>query len=74
MIKGILNVAGPFGPKEIAAVEERFSTLLGDRVLLDVREDKELIGGFMAMIGGKVYDATILAHLKDIRRYLLDKE
>lgn len=74
MIKGILYVAGPFGTEDITRVEEYFSKMLGDKVVLDVKKDDKLIGGFMAMVGGKVYDASILAHVKDMQRYMLDKE
>lgn len=74
MKKGILYVAGPFGQADVCGIEERFSKMLGDKVVFDIKKNDELIGGFMAMVDGKVYDASILAQMKDIQRYMLDKE
>ncbi|MEA4919566.1 MAG: F0F1 ATP synthase subunit delta [Clostridiaceae bacterium] len=74
MKKGILYVAGPFGQADACGIEERFSKMLGDKVVFDIKKNDELIGGFMAMVDGKVYDASILAQMKDIQRYMLDKE
>lgn len=74
MKKGILYVAGPFEQADVSAIEERFSKMLGNQVVFDVKKNDKLIGGFMAMVDGKVYDASILAQIKDIQRYMLDKE
>ncbi|NLT58895.1 MAG: hypothetical protein GXX99_08045 [Clostridiales bacterium] len=74
MINGVLYVAGPFEPGDIGQIERHFSALLGDQVTLKVRRDEALIGGFMAMVGGKVYDASFLANVRDIKRHMLDKE
>jgi F0F1-type ATP synthase delta subunit len=74
MIKGNLYIAGPFDDTEIRKIEAHFTEMLGDQVVLNVRKDDKLIGGFMATVDGKVYDASILARIKDIQRYMLDKE
>lgn len=74
MIKGNLYIAGPFDDAEVRKIETHFTEMLGDQVVLNVRKDDKLIGGFMATVDGKVYDASILARIKDIQRYMLDKE
>ena len=73
-LKGMLYVAGPFDQPEIDKVTEHFTRLLGQPVAFEVKRDENLIGGFLAMVDGKVYDSRIAVQLKDLGRYMLDKE
>lgn len=73
-LKGMLYVAGPFDQTEIDKVTEHFTRLLGQPVAFEVKRDEKLIGGFLAMVDGKVYDSSIAVQLKDLGRYMLDKE
>jgi len=69
-LKGTLTVAGPFGREQLDALQARFAELLGEEVVLEVRRDEGLIGGFVALIGGKVYDASVASRIRDVQRYL----
>ena len=74
MIKGNLYIAGPFDDAEKGKIEAHFTKMLGEQVVLNIKKDSKLIGGFLATVDGKVYDASMLARMKDIQRYMLDKE
>ena len=71
---GKLLIAGPFDKPEIDKVTEHFTRLLGQPVTFEVKRDESLIGGFLAMVDGRVYDSSIAVQLKEMSRYMLDKE
>ncbi len=74
MHKGELYIAGPYDDKLIGNIEAQFSRLLGGEVTFDVQRDERLIGGFLAMVDGKVYDSSILSRVKDVERHLFESE
>ncbi|HWR19264.1 MAG TPA: F0F1 ATP synthase subunit delta [Clostridia bacterium] len=73
-LNGKLLIAGPFDKPEIDKVTEHFTRLLGQPVTFEVKRDESLIGGFLAMVDGRVYDSSIAVQLKEMSRYMLDKE
>jgi len=73
-LNGKLYIAGPFDKPEIDKVTEQFTHLLGQPVTFEVKRDESLIGGFLAMVDGRVYDSSIAVQLKEMSRYMLDKE
>lgn len=73
-LKGKLYIAGPFETPMIEKVTAHFTRLLGQSVEFEVDRDERLVGGFLAMVDGKVYDSSIAVQLKDMGRYMLDKE
>ena len=74
MHKGELYIAGPCDDKLISNIEAQFSRILGGEVTFDVQRDERLIGGFLAMVDGKVYDSSILSRVKDVERHLFESE
>ena len=74
MHKGELYIAGPYDDTLIGNIEAQFSRLLGGEVTFDVQRDERLIGGFLAMVDGKVYDSSILSRVKDVERHLFESE
>ncbi|HOG00885.1 MAG TPA: F0F1 ATP synthase subunit delta [Clostridia bacterium] len=72
-LKGELYIAGPFGEAQISSVGAHFARLLGREVVFEVRRDESLIGGFLAMVDGKVYDASVASRMRDARRHLIAK-
>lgn len=73
-MSGELYVAGPFGDEEIKNVTEHFERLLGQPVTLSVHRDESLIGGFLALVDGKVYDSSLRARVREMKRHMLEKE
>ncbi|HWR24474.1 MAG TPA: F0F1 ATP synthase subunit delta [Feifaniaceae bacterium] len=72
--KGELYIAGPYDDALISNIEAQFSRILGGEVTFDVQRDERLIGGFLAMVDGKVYDSSILSRVKDVGRHLFESE
>ncbi|MEZ4358117.1 MAG: F0F1 ATP synthase subunit delta [Eubacteriales bacterium] len=72
MKKAILRVATSLNEQMIKSICEGFEGLLGGPIEFDIIKDETLIGGFIAFIGGKVYDASMSTQLSDMRRSLSD--
>ena len=73
-LKGDLYIAGPSSDAQVQDIGARLAKLIGQEVSLRVKRDDKLIGGFKAMVDGKVYDSSILARMKDIQRHLFERE
>jgi len=54
-LRGELYTAGPFGEDQIESVKRHFVELLGQEVSFEVKRNEALIGGFLAIIDGKIY-------------------
>jgi F-type H+-transporting ATPase subunit delta len=55
---------------DIARVAEGLSALARKTVIPTVRVDKEILGGVIAEIGGKIYDGSLVTRLAEARRRL----
>ena len=73
-LKGELYTAGPFGEEQIESVKQHFKKLLGQDVVFDVRRNEALIGGFLAIIDGKVYDASVAYRIKEAQHLLVTND
>ena len=73
-LKGELYVAGPFGKEQIESIKAHFTELLGEEVEFDVRRNESLIGGFMAMINGKVYDSSVAFRIKEAQHSMISNQ
>lgn len=67
---GKLYVAGPEDKAIIARVTEHFTKLLGKAIAFDVVRDDHLVGGFIAIVDGKLYDASIATKVDHMFGYL----
>jgi len=72
--KGELYIAGPFGKEQIESIKAHFAELLGEEVEFDVRRNESLIGGFMAMINGKVYDSSVAFRMKEAQHSMISNQ
>ncbi|MDR2753986.1 MAG: F0F1 ATP synthase subunit alpha [Oscillospiraceae bacterium] len=68
MTNAILRSALPLEGELLAAVQKQFGDFLGKEICFDVTVDPTLVGGYVALIDGKIYDMSVAAHLKQIRR------
>jgi len=68
MKKPVLMVAPSFDEETITYVCREFSELCGRQLEFDIIRDKKLIGGFIAMIDGTVYDTSFSSRLSDAYR------
>jgi F-type H+-transporting ATPase subunit delta len=61
----------PLTPQLEHAVRAVFERATGKRVILDARIDASLIGGLVARIGDKVFDASLASRLDELKRRLI---
>ncbi len=70
-LRGELYTAGPFGEDQIESVKKHFNELLGQEVSFEVKRNEALIGGFLAIIDGKIYDASVAYRIKEAQHLLV---
>ncbi|MDR0445829.1 MAG: F0F1 ATP synthase subunit alpha [Oscillospiraceae bacterium] len=73
MTKPVLIVASLEDKNAIAAVVGGFAKRLGEAPDFDVVEDKKIAGGFIAIIDGRVYDASFSSRLHELSESLMDE-
>jgi len=71
MDKPILIVASKQDEKLIASICDGFESKLGDKHDFEVVESKRITGGFIAVIDGKVYDASFSSRLHELGRKMV---
>ena len=68
--EGRLVTALPLDESELADLKAALSKELGKQVLLEVDVDEDLIGGFRALIGDSLFDASLKGQLEQLGRRL----
>ena len=68
----VLKIAPPYDDSLIERIRQGFINRLGIDVQFEVTEDPSLLCGFIAYIGGTVYDVSGRAQLVSISQHLLD--
>jgi F-type H+-transporting ATPase subunit delta len=66
----VLRCATPPGAEELAALGAEIRAWLGREVAFTVAVDPTLIGGYVLLIDGKLYDFSIAARLQQIKQAL----
>jgi F0F1-type ATP synthase delta subunit len=72
MDKPVLILAAPYDEATVKAIKDGFSKQYGNELDFEIVEDNKIIGGFIAIIDGKVYDASISSRLFEIGRQLTE--
>ncbi|MDR0530909.1 MAG: F0F1 ATP synthase subunit alpha [Oscillospiraceae bacterium] len=68
MKQAVLRAAQPLEAAAMAQIQEQFKDFLGEDVSFDVVVEPSLIGGYVALIDGKLYDMSVAAQLAEIRK------
>ena len=68
--KGVLKLAAPCDNKVLSAIIDRLVRLLGCALDLTTVIDSSLIGGFAALVDGKVYDFSYVTQLTAMQQKL----
>lgn len=68
--KGVLKLAAPCDSKELSTIIDRLERLLGCHLELTTEIDSSLIGGFAALVDGKVYDFSYVTQLTAMQQKL----
>jgi F-type H+-transporting ATPase subunit alpha len=66
----LLRVAKPMAEDEAARLSAHFSQALGKEVRFEVLVTPEIIGGFIALVDGRLYDASIRSPLQNMHQHL----
>lgn len=66
IIRGELWSDKPLGAKQLATINAHFQKLLNADVSFETYVDESLLGGFVARIDGKTYDASLLNRLGQV--------
>ncbi|MEZ5987887.1 MAG: ATP synthase F1 subunit delta [Planctomycetota bacterium] len=69
-VEGVLSTALAIPEDELAALRETLARLLGRKVVLSVEQDESLLGGFRALIGDRLFDASLRGQLEKLGRRL----
>ncbi len=67
----LVTTAEPLTPQLEAEVRAALEQVTGKQVLMDTRVDPDLIGGMIARVGDKVFDASVHTRLQNIKQRLL---
>ncbi len=70
MRRGKLLIAGPMNQEDLQRLTAGFGRLLGEGVDFDVVRDESILGGFIAYVGGRVYDMSLRTQLKGLRKHI----
>ena len=74
MDKPILIVASKQDDNLVKTLCEGFENRLGTKLDFDIIEDEKITGGFIAIIDGKVYDASFSSRLNELGRLLISAD
>jgi F0F1-type ATP synthase delta subunit len=72
MLKAALKIAPPYDEAIVTKIKDTFTHLLGKELEFTVFEDASIIGGFVAVLGDRVYDASVLGQIQAISSFLKD--
>lgn len=67
-----VDTAEPLTPQLELEVRSALEAVTGKTVLLETRVQPELLGGMVARVGGKVYDASLRSRLHDLKNRLIN--
>lgn len=69
--KATITSATALSQNNIEAIIAQLETETKNKIILEKKIDKNLIGGFIIQIGDKLYDASLLNKFKNIRKELI---
>lgn len=73
-LTGSLSTALPLTGMQLAQIRAQFERLLHAPVDFVVSVDPSLVGGFVAMVDGRIYDASVRTQLEALREELTAQE
>ena len=73
-IEGRLKSAAALDASTVLAIKKEFESIAHDEIHFQIEIDPSLLGGFIVVLGNKVYDRSVRAHLDKIKDYINDNE
>ncbi len=68
-VRATIEVPGPLTASQRQAIVETVSQVMDATVVADFVERPELLAGFRVQVGSKVFDATLVGQLQQLRRH-----
>jgi F-type H+-transporting ATPase subunit delta len=63
-----VKTAFEFTKEQLSNLKNRFEQILKKKVIMNIKIDKNIIGGFIAQVGDTVYDASVIHQLDLLRK------
>ena len=73
-IQGKLKSAVKLDELTKQSIKKRFEALVGEEISFTLEVVPELLGGFVVVLGNKVYDQSVRAHLNKIKNFIMDAD
>ena len=70
MERPVLLIAPPYDEKTVQTIKDGFSKQYGEDLDFEVVENNQILGGFIAIINGRVYDTSFSTRLQEISKQL----
>lgn len=67
----VVETARPLTTDDQTALREQMARLTGKRIVLDVRENPDLLGGVRVRVGNTLFDGSLLGELESLQQALL---
>jgi F-type H+-transporting ATPase subunit delta len=72
IVEARVSAAAPLTESQLASLKERFTSITGKTITLDVVTDPTLVGGVVVQIGSTVYDGSVRTQLAEMKRRLAE--
>ena len=73
-IKGKLKSAVALDELTVQSIRKGFEALVGQDIEFTTEVAPELLGGFVVVLGNKVYDRSVKAHLGKLKNFIIDSD
>ncbi len=70
-VRALVTSAAPLSDEHLAGIQAGLEKASGKKVLLEKRQDPELLGGVVAKVGDVVYDGSVRTQLETMRERIL---
>jgi F-type H+-transporting ATPase subunit delta len=70
-VRALVTSARPLTAEHLAGIQAALEKASGKKVLLEKREDPELLGGVVAKVGDVAYDGSVRTQLESMRERFL---
>ena len=70
-VRAVVTSATPLSSEHVASIQAALEKASGKKVLIEKREDPNLLGGVVAKVGDVVYDGSVRTQLETMRERFL---
>lgn len=71
-VRAVVTTALPLSPQQLTELNSRLNRQLKAEILIENKIDRGILAGMIIRVDGKVYNASILDQIKQLRTYLVE--